>query len=117
MALHHGIVEDALFQLFEQFLPADVAEILHIFQIDLAELVQGCRKGFLRCIHMCHLVGVERYGHGEYVRLLYLPVDGTLQREHFPSSCIQQQELGVVLSVQLPEHAVETVILPVQFLP
>ena len=79
MALHHGIVEDALFQLFEQFLPADVAEILHIFQIDLAELVQGCRKGFLRCIHMCHFVGVERYGHGEYVRLLYLPVDGTLQ--------------------------------------
>ena len=42
MALHHGIVEDALFQLFEQFLPADVAEILHICQIDLAELVQRC---------------------------------------------------------------------------
>ena len=79
MALHHGIVEDTVFQLFEQFLPADVAEIFHIFQIDLAEPVQGCRKGFLRCIHMCHLVGVERYGHGEYVRLLYLPVDGTLQ--------------------------------------
>ena len=79
MALHHGIVEDTLFQLFEQFLPADVAEILHIFQIDLAELVQGCRKGFLRSVHMRHLVDVERYGHGEYVRLLYLPVDGTLQ--------------------------------------
>lgn len=40
IVLHHGIVEDTGIQLFEQLLPVDLTEVLHIFQIDFTELVQ-----------------------------------------------------------------------------
>ncbi len=95
----------------EQFLPADVAEILHIFQIDLAELVQGCRKGFLRCIHMCHSLALNDTGTENMSAFCIFPSTERSNESISRPPASNSRNLALSFSVQFPEHAVETVIL------
>ena len=115
--LHHGIVRRyGLSSCVSSSACLFHCEIFHIFQID-PRTCSGMPQALPCGVSItCHFIGVERYGNREYIRLLYLAVNGTFQQV-FPPSGIHQQEFGVIFSVQLPEHTVKTVIPPDQFFP